>query len=115
MPKGQQRTGSLKAQFWPHAGHLSVRGAPHKDRYPRVHRPATLSVHVLGLCEGAGLAKRSHVPLDGSNGKAATSKHKAMSHEPMKEGEEKIEVGKQSPALPVTPLGMQVHNRRFGR
>ena len=44
---------------------------------------ASLFTQVLKLCARAGLVKLGHVALDGTNVKANTSKHKAMSYERM--------------------------------
>jgi len=46
-----------------------------------------LFVQVLKLCQQAGLVKLGHVSLDGTKVKANASKHKAMSHERMRETE----------------------------
>ena len=52
---------------------------------------AQLFVHVLQLCQRAGLVKLGHVVLDGTKVKANASKHKAMNYERMGEGEKKLE------------------------
>lgn len=44
---------------------------------------AALFVHVLQLCQKAGLVKRGHLSLDGTKVKANASKHKAMSYDRM--------------------------------
>ena len=54
-----------------------------------------LFVHVLRLCQKAGMVKLGHVALDGTKVKANASKHKAMSYGRMekkaKELEEEVE------------------------
>jgi hypothetical protein len=52
---------------------------------------AGLFVHVLRLCQKAGLVSLGNVALDGTKVKANASKHKAMSHERMLKTEAQLE------------------------
>lgn len=52
---------------------------------------AALFVHVLELCQEAGLVRLGHVALDGTKVRANASKHKAMSYGRMKKAKEELE------------------------
>jgi transposase len=52
---------------------------------------ASLFVHVLRLCQAAGLVKLGHVALDGSKVAANASKHKAMSYARMEKTERRLQ------------------------
>jgi transposase len=52
---------------------------------------AALFVHVLQLCQEAGLVRLGHVALDGTKVRANASKHKAMSYGRMKKAKEELE------------------------
>jgi len=52
---------------------------------------AGLFVHVLRLCQEAGLVRLGHIALDGTKVKANASKHKAMSYGRMKKTREELE------------------------
>ena len=52
---------------------------------------AGLFLHILRLCQEAGLVKLGHVALDGTKIKANASKHKAMSYGRMKKKKEELE------------------------
>jgi transposase len=52
---------------------------------------AALFVHVLQLCQKAGLVRLGHVALDGTRVRASASKHKAMSYGRMKKAKEELE------------------------
>lgn len=49
-----------------------------------------LFLHVLKLCERAGLVKLDHISLDSTKVKANASRHKTMSYGRMKQGEEHL-------------------------
>ena len=50
-----------------------------------------LFVHVLALCQRAGLVKLGHVALDGTKVKANASRHKAMSYQRMQDKQRRLE------------------------
>lgn len=52
---------------------------------------SSLFVHVLRLCQKAGLVKLGHVSLDGTKVKANASKHKAMSYARMERSARELE------------------------
>jgi len=52
---------------------------------------SSLFVHVLRLCQKAGLVKLGHVSLDGTKVKANASKHKAMSYARMEKSAKELE------------------------
>lgn len=52
---------------------------------------AALFVHVLRLCQEAGLVRLGHIALDGTKVRANASKHKAMSYARMKKTKEELE------------------------
>jgi transposase len=52
---------------------------------------AALFVHVLELCQEAGLVRLGHVALDGTKVRANASKHKAMSYGRMKKTKDELE------------------------
>ena len=50
-----------------------------------------LFVHVLALCQRAGLVKLGHMALDGTKVKANASRHKAMSYQRMQDKQRRLE------------------------
>jgi len=50
-----------------------------------------LFIHILRLCQKAGMVSLGHVALDGTKVQANASKHKAMSHERMLSAEQELE------------------------
>lgn len=70
-----------------HPDHASI--AAFRKRH--LQALAGLFLHVLRLCQAAGLVKLGHVALDGTKVQANASKHKAMSYERMAGAEQKLE------------------------
>jgi transposase len=62
------------------------------SEFRRIHLAALagLFLQILRLCQKAGLVKLGHVAIDGTKVKANASKHKAMSHDRMKEEEQRL-------------------------
>lgn len=73
-----------------------------------------LFVHVLQLCQEAGLVRLGHVALDGTKVRANASKHKAMSYGRMKKakGELEQEISK---LLEMAETADAEEDRRYGK
>lgn len=70
-----------------HPDHDSI--AEFRQRH--LARLAGLFVHVLRLCQAAGMVTLGHVALDGTKIQANASRHKAMSYGRMEEAERRLE------------------------
>ena len=75
---------------------LAANGHPHFttiNQFRLEHRKALaeLFVQVLRLCRKAGLVRLGRVAVDGTKVKANASKHKAMSHQRMKDEEKRLQ------------------------
>ena len=70
-----------------HPDHASI--AEFRQRH--LGRLAGLFLHVLRLCQAAGLVQLGHVALDGTKVLANASRHKAMSYARMAESERRLE------------------------